>query len=352
LLETTFSNVLKHSKMIYKTIFTGRLEFGSQKSYDKVLKMYHHRVENYYKSDILLTEEEIFDPASTSLNVPRFITQGSVKSWKNTVSLLEYLAQFAISGNLGTWVTEEGNILHQGFVEPKSDKVVVQAFLKGRDLSNQEGKEVEAKEALSQAISKYERHAQAYERRGFVNCILKNYTDAIYDFTKSIDMAPGMPDPYFGRARIKMLKEDYSGAIQDFDNAIKKSIPLQAIYWKSRRLKADCHLKLNDYKGALNDFKFYSARNFKPNDPNKVWQRYTTYHYGRALLETKEYELAIAAFTKAMTIEEGVEATPIGPMHLYRGDSRRKAGKTGYLKDWQAALKLGVKEAKPRIDNR
>ena len=90
--------------MTYKTIFKGRLEFGSQKSYDKVLKMYHHRVENYYKSDILLNEEEIFDESSNSLNVPRFITQGSVKSWKNTVSLLEYLAQFAVcwqSGNLG-----------------------------------------------------------------------------------------------------------------------------------------------------------------------------------------------------------------------------------------------------------
>ena len=124
--------------MTYKTIFKGRLEFGSQKSYDKVLKMYHHRVENYYKSDILLNEEEIFDESSTSLNVPRFITQGSVKSWKNTVSLLEYLAQFAVSGNMGTWVTEEGKILYHGFVEPKSDKMAVQAYLKGCELSKQE----------------------------------------------------------------------------------------------------------------------------------------------------------------------------------------------------------------------
>ncbi len=338
--------------MTYKTIFKGRLEFGSQKSYDKVLKMYHHRVENYYKSDILLNEEEIFDESSTSLNVPRFITQGSVKSWKNTVSLLEYLAQFAVAGNLGTWVTEEGNILYHGFVEPKSDKMAVQAFLKGRDLSNQEGKEVEAKEALNQAIFKYERHAQAYERRGFVNFLLKNYDDAIYDFSKSIDMAPSMPDSYFGRARIKIIKEDYKGAIQDFDNAIKKSIPLQPIYWKARRMKADCHLKIDDYVGALNDFKFYSARRFKSGDPNKIWQRYTTYHYGRALLENGDFEQAIIAFTKAMTIEDGADKAPTPEMHLYRGDARRKAGKTGYLKDWQEALKLGVKEAKVRIDNR
>ena len=72
------------SKMTYKTIFKGRLEFGSTKSYETVLKMYQHRVENYYKSDVLLVEEEIFDEESSSLNVPRFITQGSEKSWKNT----------------------------------------------------------------------------------------------------------------------------------------------------------------------------------------------------------------------------------------------------------------------------
>ena len=219
-------------------------------------------------------------------------------------------------------------------------------------MCNQKGKEVEAKEAFNQAISKFERHAQAYERRGFVNFILKNYDDAIYDFSKSIDMAPSMPEPFYGRAQIKVIKNDIAGAIQDFDHAIKKSIPLQPIYWKSRRMKADCHLKLGDYKGALNDFKFYSARRFKSDDPNKIWQRYTTFQFGRALLDQEEYEQAIVAFTKAMTIEEGVEKAPTAELHLYRGDARKKAGKTGYLKDWQEALKQGVKEAKSRIDNR
>jgi len=338
--------------LTYKTIFKGRLEFGSPKSYDKVLKMYHHRVENYYKSDILLKEEEFFDEASSSLNVPRYITQGSMKSWKNTLNLLEYLAQFAVSGNMGTWVTEEGKILKHGIVEPKSDKLAVQAFLKGRALLDQKGKEIEAKEALNQAIAKYERHAQAYERRGYVNFTLKNYDDAIYDFSKSIDFSPINPDPYFGRARIKILKKDWEGAIQDFDNAIKMSIPLQPIYWKARRMKGDCHLKLNDHKGSLNDFKFYSTRKFKDDDPNKAWVRYATYYYGRALLAMEEYEQAVAIFTKAMGLEAGADKTTIGEMHMYRGDARKKAGKTGYLKDWQEALRQGVKESKIRIVNR
>ena len=159
--------------MTYKTIFKGRLEFGNARSYDKVLKMYQHRVENYYKSDVLLVEEEIFDESSYSLIVPRYITQGSKKSWKNTMSLVEYVAQFAVSGNFGGWMTEEGKILQHGIVEPKSERQAVQAFLRGRELSNAKGKETEAVEALTKAIEKYEGHAQAYERRGHVNLMLQ-----------------------------------------------------------------------------------------------------------------------------------------------------------------------------------
>ena len=177
------------SKMTYKTIFKGRLEFGSAKSYETVLKMYQHRVENYYKSDILLDEESIFDEESSSLNVPRFITQGSEKSWKNTISMLEYVAQFAIAGNMTAWMTENGKILKHGIVEPRSDRSAVQAYLKGRELLEKKGKEDEAIKSLTKAIEKYDRHAQAYERRGHINFQLKNYDDAIYDFTKSIDFS-------------------------------------------------------------------------------------------------------------------------------------------------------------------
>jgi tetratricopeptide (TPR) repeat protein len=314
--------------------------------------MYHHRVENYYKSDILLNEEEIFDESTSSLNVPRFITQGSMKSWKNTISLLEYLAQFAVAGNMGTWMTEEGKILEQRFVEPKSDKMAVQAFLKGRDLMDQQGKEVEAKEALNRAISKFKRHAQAYERRGFINYRLKNYEDAIYDFTKSIDISSNNPEPYYGRGQIRIIQKDLKGAIADFDQTIKKSIPLQPIYWNARRLKAQCHLKMDDYEGALSDLKFYSARRFRTDDPNYLWQRYTNFYYGIALIKKGEPEKAIEAFNKALGIEAGKDKVSDGEIHMYRGDARKAGGKTGFLKDWHEALSQGVKEAKSRIDNR
>jgi tetratricopeptide (TPR) repeat protein len=307
--------------------------------------MYQHRVENYYKSDVLLNEEDIFDEATSALDVPRFITQGTEKSWKNTFSLLEYIAQFAVAGSFVAWMTDDGKILHHGVVEPQSDKVAVQAYLKGRELMEKRGKEDEAKAALSKAIEKYERHALAYERRGHVNLMLKNYDDAMYDFTKSIDFAFGHPEPYFGRAKVHIHNKDIKAAIADLEQAIKNSIPLQSIYWMARRLKADSHLKLKDYSGALADLKFFSNRKFKAEDPNYLIKRSVSFKYGKVLLETGNFQEALDVFDSVLNMEEGNDKISESEKILYRGIARKKAGKTGFLKDWQHASKLGSVKA-------
>lgn len=331
--------------MTYKSIFKGRLEFGSTKSYDKVLKMFHHRVENYYKSDILLNEEEIFDEEKTCLNVPRYITQGSEKSWKNTYSLLEYIAQFAVAGEFGAWMTNEGKILHHGIVEPRSDRAAVQAFLRGRELIKQEGKEDEAMKALNQAIAKYERHSNAYERRGHINFKLRNYEDALYDFDKSIDYTPGNPDAYFGRANTKMMLGDHEGAVADYGLAIKSSIPLQPVYWCARRRKAEAHLDLEDKASAMSEMRLFTLRNFKKDNPNYAWKRPVLFKYGSLLYEAESFLEAYEVFNKAIDLEEGYDV-PEDQLWLYRGLSAQKAKKKAFKKDWEKAAALGNAQAK------
>lgn len=331
--------------MTYKTIFKGRLEFGSTKSYETVLKMYQHRVENYYKSDILLDEEEIFNEETFSLTVPRLVIQGSEKSWKNTISMLEYCAQFAVAGNMTAWMTENGKILKHGIVEPKSDRTGVQAFLKGRILCEEKGKEDEAIKSLNKAIEKYDRHAQAYERRGNINFQLKNYEDAIYDFSKSIDFSPSNAEPYYGRANVKLAQKNIEGAIEDFGMTIKTSIPLQPIYWKARRAKANCHMLLDDLEGATQDLKFFSKRNFPNDHPCKPYKREMTFHYGKALLKAGQAEEALDVFNTVFEIKEGKDKISDADKYLYRGIARKSAGKNGFLKDWKEAQKLGSKKA-------
>jgi tetratricopeptide (TPR) repeat protein len=329
-----------------KIIFKGCLEFGNSKSYDKVFKMYERRIENYYKSDVLFKEEELFDEEATCVNIPRVVIYGSLKRWKATVNLFEYLAQFAIAGQMSGWLIVDGKIKEHVVVEPQSDKVAVKAFLKGRELVQEEGKEKEAMDALNTAIRKYERHAQAYERRGFINYQLKNYNDALYDFTKSINIYQNNPDPYFGRANIFILKGELDKAVQDLDQCIKKSIPLQPIYWKARRIKGECLAKLNDFKGASLEFKLFTLRKFLPGDSNNKWKKYVFTKYGQTLLELGNYQDAVVAFNEAVKLEQATaekvqEADPL----LYRGIALQKAGKKGFVRDWKQAAKLGSKEA-------
>lgn len=328
-----------------KIIFKGCLEFGNEKSYRKVHKMYERRIENYYKRDTLFTEEELFDEENFSVSLPRTVIMSSMKKWKGTVNLFEYLAQFAVAGQMSGWLIE-GKIKEHVIIEPHSDKVAVKAFRKGRELVQEEGKEKEAMDALNTAILKYERHAQAYERRGFINYQLKNYNDALYDFTKSINIYSHNPDPYFGRANIYILKGELDKAVQDLDHCIKKSIPLQSIYWKSRRIKGECLAKNGDFKGASLEFKLFTVRKFAAGDSNNKWKKYVFTKYGQTLLELGNFQEAVTAFNEAVKLEQDTaekveESDPL----LYRGIALQKAGKKGFVKDWKQAAKLGSEKA-------
>ena len=159
--------------MFYKTIIQGRLIFGTQKSFDKVVKMYEYRTETYYKGDVILKMEDVFSKEELSLNVPRFVGNISEKNFKNTLDLLEYCSQFAVAGSIQGWMIEEGKVLHHTNVMPDSDRTVVVQFKKGEELFMAQDKNTEALEAFNKTIATFDKHAQAYERRGWVNLRLK-----------------------------------------------------------------------------------------------------------------------------------------------------------------------------------
>ncbi|MFQ5447110.1 MAG: tetratricopeptide repeat protein [Saprospiraceae bacterium] len=335
----------------YKTILSGCLEFGSQRSYDQVLKFYQHRVENYYRNDILLKAEEIFQEASFTLNVPRFIAECPEKSWKNTLNLLEYVSQYAIAGDFRAWVINEGKLLEHRTIEPLGDKSAVQAFLEGRQLVQQSGMEKEAMHALNRAIEKFERHALAYERRGYVNFRLRNYDDALYDFTKCIDIHPNHPDAYWGRANTKIKKQDLQGAIADLEKAISTSIPHQSMYWSARRLKGELHLQLGEFAKAIFELKLVTKRKFKEDDPNYKWRKNALYNYGRALFETGEYAEAVDVFNRMFEVDYSREEMPSkAEQFLNRAIARQKAGESGYVNDLKEAAEHGSAKAAKMLE--
>lgn len=290
--------------MLFKVILSGHLEFGTDRTFELALNMFQQRAETYYKNDILLKPTEVFISEKSMLDVPRcIINTAAEKSWRNTVHLLETISQYAIAGNISAWKLDNGALVEHAFMEPRGDKTAVQSFLRGRELVTQ-GQQSEAKDALSAAIEKYTRHALAYERRGYVNYKLGNVADALYDFTKSIDIYPHSPEAYMGRAIVNLHQKNYAAAAADLDMAIKTSIPHQPIHWRARRMKGECHVELNEFSKAEFELKLVTNKTFKAEDSNAAWQPTAFYNYGRALFGIGKYKEAFQAASKAQNLSK------------------------------------------------
>jgi tetratricopeptide (TPR) repeat protein len=328
---------------LYKTIIQGRLEFGTEKTYNTALTQFQNRAENHHKQELVLKEEEIFNAEQLAIIVPRFVGQSSEKWFKNTVGLLGYCAQFAVAGSLKAWMTNQGKVLHYFPIEPDSEKIVVQTYKKGKSLVKEKGRQEEAIEALNKSIEKYNQHAQAYERRGKVNFILKKYHDAERDYNKSLAIDDMNPHAYYGRAKVFAVTDRPEEAKADFEKALKTSVALQPLYWKSRRLKGFLHFKLGELEKAAFDLKLFSNRKFAPEDSNHIWLKDVSFAYAKVLIQQKEFKLALAAIDKAMTFDDGYKKIPEGEILRFRGIANTGIKKSEAKKDFKAAIEAGDK---------
>ena len=326
-----------------KSIIQGRLEFANAKSFEQMHRMYDHRIENFYKSDVLF-KDDVFDEENLLINIPRLISIQEKKWWDNTVKLLEYLAQFAISGSISAWLVHEGKILEYAVIEPKSDKAVVQHFRKGQKLAGEIGKEEEAVAALNKVIEKHDKHAQAYERRGFINYIMGDLAGALYDFNKCLTFDPSIPTAYYWRARVHMRKEDWEQALEDLDMTTRKAIALQPIYWKARRRKAYCYNKLKNYELEAKELKLFTMRKYEADNPNRNYLREAFFRYAKALIQLEDYEAALEAIDKALDLKDQEEHVPTERLLTVRGLAKFKLGEGGH-DDWTKAVELGSEEA-------
>jgi Tfp pilus assembly protein PilF len=334
------------SQVFYKAIIQGRLEFGTEKSYQKIIALYTQRMETLYKRDIIFkTPETIFIEAEKALVIERFIGNSSEKQWKNTVTILEYCAQFAFSGTINAWLADSGKLLGYQMIEPLGEKSMVMLYHEGKKLSTQKGSEKEAYDLLTEAIEKHERHSEAYEKRGYINYSLKNYADAIYDFKKSVHFDYMNASSHYGLARAYMITKEYKLAISSLEETTKHSIALQPIYWAARRVKAECHLALKEYDKSAFEYKLFTARNFTPEDPNFKHQIKSWYNYGKVLFALGQIDAALECFDKSLNMASDHQDSHNAEFFMDRAMARKAAGKSDYILDLRKASELGLETA-------
>lgn len=306
--------------------------------------MIENRNEVYYKNIIIHKELEFLDHDNFMVDVPRHVGNYTDKVWKNTISLFQNCAEFAVSGRIFAWKIENGEILEYELIEPSGDRSAVLHFKKGKTFI-EGGEEVKAMKSLSLSLEKYQKNALAYERRAVVNLMQKNFAEAMRDFNKCLKIDETVAEAHFGIAKLHMRNEDFDLAIPYLINTIKNSIALQSIQWQARRAKSEIHMNKHEYKEAAFELKLLVSRRFSANNPNYAWKRSDYFNYGLCLLELTEFDNALKAFDKAIKIPSGKDNIPEAEKLYYLGLSKKKCGKNGYITDLKKASGLGYKRA-------
>jgi tetratricopeptide (TPR) repeat protein len=295
----------------FKVTLKGHLDFVLPKTYDMVTAHFQKRLETYYRMDIALKGDEFFKPDTLNLVVPRMEHMcGIEKTWKNTIGLLNEIRTYSVAGALYLWVQNEKNqlIADECFL-PVGDKMATTEYLKGINLSDK-GKQDAAIEAFNKAIDKHNGYAQAYERRGVAYFRKGQLEDALLDFSKSNSLILNA-EAFIGLSEIKRANGDWAGAVEDLAMALKNCVPFQPVFWTTRRLKGEAHLALNQPKEAAFEFKFFTKRAFKDDDPNLPFKGRSWSMYVAALERAGEKKEALEAAKQAKIMGFNIEK--LGP---------------------------------------
>ena len=137
---------------------------------------------------------------------------------------------------------------------------------------------------------KYEQTAETYLERGNEKEKLKDYSGAILEFTKAINVKPDYINAYFSRGNQKFYLQDYSAAIEDYSNVIKLNSREETSYFNRGLAKA----KIEDYKGAIEDFS--KVIEIEPKNADAYFYR------GMAKSDIEDYKAAIEDYTNAIEI--------------------------------------------------
>ena len=310
----------------YKIIIAGQLQFQSQRVYDQVVEQYVHRMENYYKNDILLKAENIFSEDGLYLEIPRTVLTGSERHWLNTHNLLERVVTFSMAGSINMWRLDVGRVIDHIVLEPKSDRTTVQLFNRGRELVNQQDSEQEALRMMTRVVDRFGRHAQAYERRGFINLGLGNLDDALYDYDKSLKINPGLPEAHYGRGLAYIRRKEYERAAGDFEAVTRNSIPHQAIYWMAQVALGDALRHLSRPADALRAYNMFVKRKQRIASLER-YDRRIGFQLGKLLAQVGRFNDAAGAFEHALRSQPDPKAPDEGLIRAYYAKVLRELGR-------------------------
>jgi len=144
---------------------------------------------------------------------------------------------------------------------------------------------------FTDVIEKYPEVALAYDNRAEAKARIQDYKGAMEDCNYAIKYEPDFSNAYCNRGNAKGMLKDYEGAIIDFTSALKLA-PKDAVVYFNRGITK--HF-IQDFSGALSDYDM--AIKLKPNYFEAYFNR------GNTKTAIKDYKGAIEDYNKAIYIK-------------------------------------------------
>lgn len=337
------SSVKKIKKMSQrKTILQGRLDFGNAASYGKVKKLFDTRLDAYYKGEFGLKDPEYFNDETFIFSIPRLVFQWNDKTWKTTVEGLEYLASYAISGQIEVYQSENGVIHRKNIISPDNEKLAVSEYKRGEACIRAKNPNWgEALTALNEAIHTYDAHVEALEYRGKVLMHMCQWEEAKADLNRAIAIYPGAYKAHYWRAMVYYHLQETERSLLDFETSVKNSLALQQTHWLARLGKSRCLIDLGAFEDAIKELKLFVGKNFSAEMPLNPYKREAYHNMGVCWMELELYDYAIDAFDEALKIKDGDHLVSEASCLYHRGIAKKRAGNTGFNADLEKAQKMG-----------
>lgn len=120
-------------------------------------------------------------------------------------------------------------------------------------------------DSVNKAIELNPKSISAYQERGIINMQVRKQREAIQDLTKSIELGGNSPQIYAGRGSARLLTNDFKGAYDDADFALRQEPSFQPAFY----IKGAAACRLGKYEIAVEYLS--KAIETKPAEPAGVF---------------------------------------------------------------------------------
>lgn len=178
---------------------------------------------------------------------------------------------------------------------------------------------------LSKAVE-IDARAKDYNMRGRCFARLKDFSSALMDYGKAIELKPDYASAYHNRGIAYNRLKDYDAAVSDLETALSLDPKLTGAYFEL----GNAYARLDEHEAAIEAYTTYLASN--PKDEKAYYNR------GVSCYNIGEYQTAAENFSQAILLN-----VKYGKAYKMRALTYRKMGSEEQARqDLQKARSLGV----------